>query len=50
VAGAGADAVQKKARGSDGFAGANSVHADLAWPKLRTLVEGARVASKSPWP
>jgi 5-methyltetrahydropteroyltriglutamate--homocysteine methyltransferase len=26
------------------------VHADLAWAKLRTLVEGARLASKSLWP
>jgi 5-methyltetrahydropteroyltriglutamate--homocysteine methyltransferase len=25
------------------------VHADLAWAKLRTLVEGARLASKSLW-
>ena len=26
------------------------VHADLAWAKLRTLAEGARLASKSLWP
>jgi 5-methyltetrahydropteroyltriglutamate--homocysteine methyltransferase len=26
------------------------VHADLAWAKLRTLVEGARLASTSLWP
>jgi lysophospholipase L1-like esterase len=26
------------------------VHADLAWAKLRTLVEGARLASRSLWP
>ena len=26
------------------------VHADLAWAKLRALVEGARLASKSLWP
>jgi 5-methyltetrahydropteroyltriglutamate--homocysteine methyltransferase len=26
------------------------VHADLAWAKLHTLVEGARLASKSLWP
>ena len=26
------------------------VHADLAWAKLRTLVEGARLASGSLWP
>jgi 5-methyltetrahydropteroyltriglutamate--homocysteine methyltransferase len=26
------------------------VHADLAWAKLRTLVEGARPASTSLWP
>jgi hypothetical protein len=26
------------------------VHADLAWAKLRTLTEGARLASKSVWP
>jgi 5-methyltetrahydropteroyltriglutamate--homocysteine methyltransferase len=26
------------------------VHADLAWAKLRTLVEGAQLASKSLWP
>jgi len=25
------------------------VHADLAWAKLRTLVEGARLASTSLW-
>ena len=25
------------------------VHADLAWAKLRTLVEGARLASSSLW-
>ncbi len=26
------------------------VHADLAWAKLRTLAEGARLASQSLWP
>ena len=26
------------------------VHPDLAWAKLRTLAEGARLASKSLWP
>ena len=26
------------------------VHADLAWAKLRTLVEGTRLASTSLWP
>ena len=26
------------------------VHADLVWAKLRTLVEGARLASMSLWP
>jgi 5-methyltetrahydropteroyltriglutamate--homocysteine methyltransferase len=26
------------------------VHADLAWAKLRTLVDGARLASISLWP
>jgi 5-methyltetrahydropteroyltriglutamate--homocysteine methyltransferase len=26
------------------------VHADLAWAKLRTLAEGARLASTSLWP
>jgi 5-methyltetrahydropteroyltriglutamate--homocysteine methyltransferase len=26
------------------------VHADLAWAKLRTLAEGARIASRSLWP
>ena len=26
------------------------VHADLAWAKLRTLVDGARLASTSLWP
>ena len=26
------------------------VHADLTWAKLRTLVEGARLASGSLWP
>jgi Asp-tRNA(Asn)/Glu-tRNA(Gln) amidotransferase A subunit family amidase len=26
------------------------VHADLAWAKLRTLVEGAQLASKRLWP
>ena len=26
------------------------VHSDLAWAKLRTLVEGARLASGSLWP
>jgi hypothetical protein len=26
------------------------VHADLAWAKLRMLVEGARLASTSLWP
>ena len=26
------------------------VHADLAWAKLRTLVEGAQLASSSLWP
>ena len=26
------------------------VHADLVWAKLRTLVEGARLASTSLWP
>jgi 5-methyltetrahydropteroyltriglutamate--homocysteine methyltransferase len=26
------------------------VHADLVWAKLQTLVEGARLASKSLWP
>ena len=26
------------------------VHADLAWAKLRTLAEGARLASQSAWP
>jgi len=26
------------------------VHADLAWVKLRTLVEGARLTSASLWP
>jgi hypothetical protein len=25
------------------------VHADLAWAKLRTLADGARLASKSHW-
>ena len=26
------------------------VHADLAWAKLRTLAQGARLASQSLWP
>ena len=26
------------------------VHAEIVWAKLRTLVEGARLASKSLWP
>ncbi len=26
------------------------VHADLAWAKLRTLAEGARLASQALWP
>jgi 5-methyltetrahydropteroyltriglutamate--homocysteine methyltransferase len=26
------------------------VHADLAWAKLRALVEGARLVSRSLWP
>ena len=26
------------------------VHPDLAWAKLRTLADGARLASKSLWP
>ena len=27
-----------------------TMHADLAWAKLQTLVEGARLASTSLWP
>ena len=30
--------------------GFGRVHADLVWAKLRTLVEGARLASTSLWP
>jgi hypothetical protein len=31
-------------------ASAAGFHADVAWAKLRTLVEGARLASGSLWP
>ena len=32
------------------FAGSNEVHPSIVWQKFKSLVEGARLASKALWP